>query len=387
MSARVLRYALLGLGCAVWLPMSVAHGRPYIPQSDAQVLAVVPPGAAHASAASAGLVRTRADIALPLAQFYIARSRESGDLRNLGYAERALTPWLTRASPVQATALVLHATILQSRHAFAPALAELDQALRLQPDNVQAWLTRATVLRVMGRYAEALTACAHLSGASEPSVPELCAQSIRALTGHLEEAYASVEAMGDAPLAPEVRTWRCSELGEMAERLGDDTAAERWLRAGLALAPQDFYMRTAFADLLLRQHRAAETLALLHGYESMEPMLLRVVIARQMLGAADADASRALLANALALEETRGEAVHRREQARFLLDVEQRPRAALEAALANWQVQHEPDDLLILLRAAQAAAQVQQAAVARRFVAQERLQDVRLAPYLMVGGS
>jgi tetratricopeptide (TPR) repeat protein len=386
MSARVLRCSLLGLGCAVLLPMAVAHGSPYVPQSDAQVLAVIPPGAAHASAASADLVRTRADIALPLAQFYIARSRESGDLRNLGYAERALTPWLTQASPVQATALVLHATILQSRHAFVPALAELDQALVLQPDDVQAWLTRATVLRVMGRYAEALTACGHLSGASEPSVPELCVHSIRALTGHLEEAYSAVEAMGTAPLPPEVQTWRCSELGEMAERLGDDAAAERWLRAGLTLAPQDFYMRTAFADLLLRQHRAAETLALLHGYESMEPMLLRVVIARRMLGRTDTDASRALLASALALEEARGEAVHRREQARFLLDVEQRPRSALEAALANWQVQHEPDDLLILLRAAQAAAQVQQAAVARQFVTQARLQDVRLAPYL-AGGS
>jgi tetratricopeptide (TPR) repeat protein len=327
-------------------------------------------------------VRARADVALPLAQFYIARSRESGDLRNLGYAESALAPWLARPSPVQATALVLHATLQQSRHAFEPALAELGRALALRPDDPQAWLTRATILRVLGRYADAADACAHLARTAGPAVSELCAESIRSLNGHLREAYTHLQALDEGPLTPELRAWRDSELGEMAERLGDDAAAEHWLRSGLALDPQDFYTRTAYADLLLRGRRPGETLALLQGHESVEPMLLRVVLARQMLGEADLPASRSLLESAFALEQERGDAVHRREQARFLLDVEHRPQAALAAAEENWRVQREPADLLILVRAAQAAGTAQAAAPARQFAFAQRLEDVRLAPYL-----
>jgi hypothetical protein len=45
-------------------------------------------------------------------------------------------------------------------------------------------------------------------------------------------------------------------------------------------------------------------------------------------------------------------------------------------------VQREPDDLMILLRAAQAARQPDAAAPARDFIVRQHLQDVRLQPYL-----
>jgi Tfp pilus assembly protein PilF len=325
--------------------------------------------------------RTRVDVALPLAQFYIARARASGDLRYLGYAEGMLAPWLSGAS-VRSGALVLHATVLQSRHAFSAALSELDRALALEPDNAQAWLTRATILRVLGRYPEAMQSCEHLGPAVDAAVIQLCEQSLRALTGELDGAYAALISLPQQTLSREVRAWRYSELGEMAERGGDDTAAEHWLHEGLALAPDDFYMRAAYADLLLRQHRAAETLQLLSGCESMEPLLLRMLIAHQMLGQREAADERAKLEDAFAIEEQRGEAVHRREQARFLLDIEHRPAAALAAAEENWRAQREPDDLLILLRAVQAAQLPDAAAPVMQFLTQEHLQDARLEPYL-----
>ena len=92
--------------------------------------------------------------------------------------------------------------------------------------------------------------------------------------------------------------------------------------------------------------------------------------------------SRALLANAFSVEEQRGEAVHRREQARFLLDVAHDSSAALGAAQENWQVQREPADVLILLRAAHAAGRPDAAAPALQFVRQHGLEDARLLPYL-----
>ena len=167
----------------------------------------------------------------------------------------------------------------------------------------------------------------------------------------------------------------------MAERLGDDRAAEHWLREGLAVAPDDFYMRAGCADVLLHQRRASEALQLLAGYESMEPMLLRIAIAQRLLHEAASARSEEQLSNAFSVEQQRGDAVHRREQARFLLDVSWQPAAALAAAQQNWEVQREPEDLLILLRAAQAAHEPRAADPAREFLRRNGLQDARLKPF------
>jgi tetratricopeptide (TPR) repeat protein len=361
-------------------PLGGARSAPYTPGSNAQVLAELPAGARHSSVATRELTRTRLDIALPLAQFYISRARATGDLRFLGYAEAILAPWMNRPD-VSTQVMVLHATILQSRHLFDASLTELDGALAKNPTDAQAWLTRATVLRVLGRYGEATLSCQRLAATADPAIATLCVQGLQGLMGRLPTAYATIAALPLQALPPEARAWRYSELGEMAERLGDDKAAEHWLREGLAIAPNDFYMRTACADLLLRQGRARDTLQLLAGYESMEPMLLRIAIAHRMLHDASGAQSEALLSSAFSVEQQRGDAVHRREQARFLLDVSWQPAAALTAAQQNWQVQREPEDLLILLRAAQAAHEPQAAAPAREFLKRQKLQDVRLAPY------
>jgi len=354
---------------------------PYTPHDDAVVLAEVAPGAAHVAAPALQLTRKRLDVALPLAQFYITRSRATGDLRFLGYAEATLEPWANQSPPLPAV-LVLHATILQSRHAFEASLEELDRAVAAQPDNAQAWLTRATVLRVLGYYAEALSACDQLEGRADGLIMTLCRESLLGLTGHLDSAYTAVSALQSQQLPEAVRAWRYSELGEMAERLGRDSEAEHWFVEGLQYTQDDFYIRSAYADLLLRHGRDAEALQLLKDYRSMEPMLLRVAIAEKRTRDRQASSTDAFLSNAFAVEEQRGDAVHRREQARFLLDVEQQPERALLAAEANWRVQREPDDVLILLRSALAAHRPDRAAPALKFLRQARLEDVRLDPYL-----
>ena len=128
--------------------------------------------------------------------------------------------------------------------------------------------------------------------------------------------------------------------------------------------------------------RDADALRLLNDYRSMEPMLLRVAIAEKRTGASQAAKTDAFLSNAFAVEAQRGDAVHRREQARFLLDVEQQPAQALATAQENWRMQREPDDILILLRSAQQANRPDLAAPALEFLRREKLEDVRLNPYL-----
>jgi tetratricopeptide (TPR) repeat protein len=358
--------------------MGAAAATPYIPGNDDEVLARLPAGATHTSVPIRQQAGARLDVALPLAQYYISQARATGDLRFLGYAEAVLKRW-SRQSPPNPDVLVLEATILQSRHAFDAALDELDEALRVRPDDAQAWLTRSTVLRVLGRYSEAAAACQEFARRADAGVSLICEQSIQGLAGHLETAYATLAALSTQGMLDPERAWRDSELGEMAVRLGREPDAELWFRNALARSPRDFYVRAALADLLLRQHRSAEVLALLQGQESIEPLLLRLAIAQKQQSDPGLAHSAELLQTAFATEAERGEPVHRREQARFLLEVQDRPQDALTVALANWAVQREPDDALVLVNAARAAGAPARAAPALEFARTQGLRDVRLA--------
>jgi tetratricopeptide (TPR) repeat protein len=377
---RILRGWLIALRAAVVLlaaGSADAFAGPYVPADDNAVLAEISAGTRYADVAARRLARGRVDVAIPLAQFYIQQSRLSGDLRFLGYAEAALAPWL-KQTPANAQVLVLQATLQQSRHEFGASLATLDHALAVRPEDPQALLIRATVLRVLGRYSEAGAACERFSQRVEPRLAALCVQSLRGLNGHLESAYTSLTQVSTQGWLIAEKSWLYSELGEMAVRLGRDEEAERWFQQDLRLSPADFYVRAAYADLMLQQARPAEALALLAGQESLEPLLLRIAIAQKQLRDPALNQSSARLRAAFAAELQRGEAVHRREQARFLLEVLDQPELSLAAALENWRVQHEPDDVLVLMRAAHAAGNPGAAAPALNFVRAQGQSDVRI---------
>jgi len=369
--------AWLGLAALGVTLVPQAYAAPYVPSSDNAVLADLPAGARYTDLAARRLAQGRIDVALPLAQFYIRQSRLSGDLRYLGYADAVLTPWLDHRPPAP-QALVLYATLQQSRHQFDAALATLAQALRFKPDDPQALLTQATIYRVLGRYADAGVSCERFSRLVEARFGTLCTQTLRGLTGQLESAYASLQSVSTQGWLETEKSWLYSELGEMAVRLGQDAQAERWFKLDLELAPADFYVRGAYADLLLQQRRAVDALQLLQGQESFEPLLLRIAIAQQQLRDPKLAQSRARLEAAFAAELQRGEAIHRREQARFLLIVQQQPQLALDAARENWRVQREPDDARVLVAAARAAGDPGAAAAAIAMLSAAGVREARL---------
>jgi tetratricopeptide (TPR) repeat protein len=372
---RLFTFFTVALLSAASLPL--AHAGPYVPSSDSAVLAELPAGTRHADVSARRLAQGRVDVAIPLAQFYIQQSRLSGDLRYLGYAEAVLTPWVKQNPPLP-DVLVLQATLQQSRHEFNASLDTLGRALTARPNDPQALLVRATIQRVLGRYPEAGAACEQFSRIVEPRLGALCIQSLRGLNGHLEAAYATLMQVSPQGWLTSEKSWLFSELGEMAVRLGRDADAQRWFEQDLNLAPTDFYVRAAYADLLLRQGRPGEALTLLQGRESFEPLLLRIAIAQRQLHDPQLAQSSARLRAAFAAETQRGEAVHRREQARFLLEVEDQPKLSLAAALENWAVQREPDDVLVLVNAAKAAGTPAAAEPALDFMRTQGLSDVRV---------
>lgn len=327
-------------------------------------------------------------LALRAAREAIERSRRTGDPRDLGTAQAWLQPWWSDAAAPPA-ARWLKATILQAQHDFDPALAELDRLLseRALPPALRAQveLTRAAVLQVRGRWAEARAGCERLA-APPLALPHglACLAELDSLQGRDAAAGDRLAALDRAPQAP--HAWLALLQAERAEREGRPQAGALYAKA-LTL-DDSLYVRAAQADWLLDAGRPAQAAALLRAGQpaTIEPMLaalpdallLRLAIAWRRLDDPGAAAARQELQARFDAAALRGDAGHARERARFALDVLGDAPLALRQAQLNWALQREPADALLLLRAAQAAGRPAAAQPVRDFVSEQGLRDHRL---------
>jgi Tfp pilus assembly protein PilF len=310
--------------------------------ADSEVLARLP----RRSGAAAELARRPRDLelAVRVAREDIERARAEADPRWLGRAQAALRPWWGDAEPPHEV-LILRATIRQSNHEFEAALADLALALRQDPEDPQAWLTRAVLQQVRGDRDGARASCRALGRLASELVVAACAASVDA---GAEPRLA--RALERAPAAdPALRAWALGILGELAGRRGDVALAESRLTAALALTPRDSYLLAALADLWLEHGRPREAVPLLAGEVQIDNLLLRLAIAETAAGAPDAAAHTAELGRRYAAAQARGDRVHLREQARYELELAHRPRVAFALAHENWTIQREAADARILV--------------------------------------
>ncbi|WP_164929157.1 tetratricopeptide repeat protein [Gloeobacter violaceus] len=365
---------------------AAAEATPFTPKSDGEVLERVRVRPADPQARALRELRTRLArqpqdlaLALQLARRYIERGRIEADPRYNGYAQAALAPWWEQPKP-PAPVLVMRATLRQADHDFEGALADLKLALAANPRDPQAWVTRALVQQVRGEYAEARKSCVPVMQFSSQLAGITCLSGVASLNGQAATSYALLErvitARTDASAGEKL--WAQTLLAEIAHRRGDPQKAEKHFRTAMAVGP-DSYLLGAYADFLLDEKRPREAVELLKGRARADGLLLRLAIAEQRLGLAQSAVHRTELAARFAASRRRGdEAVHRREEARFTLELLQQPRTALKLALANWQTQREPADARILLAAAQASGDAAAARPAIDWLKQSRLEDRRV---------
>lgn len=333
--------------------------------------------------------RQRADLtsALDLADGYIESGRQEADPRFYAYAEAALKPWLVRAEPPAAVRLRL-AAIRQFRHDFPGALDELNTLIADGYNDPQVWLLKASVLRVQGRYGPAMDACLRLEKTGDRLVAMTCAVEVQSLGGDgaaalrtlSDEVARASDRRGLAPVAAEVLAWSQGVLAGIAERQGESLLAERWYRASLAVAPDQAYVRLAYADFLLAQGRADDVVRLVEDRQSGDGFLLRLALAKAaQTKNTDNSLTRRVEERFNALR-ARGERPHLADAARFELNLRRRPRAAYDLALENWRTLREPADALILAQTALATGDSAAARQALRALSRQGLHDKRLSP-------
>ena len=348
-----------------WLALSIpsiTSGEPFLPQKDEQVLEhltvkATAPVAREIRALRTGLLHDpqNLNVAVSLATKLIEQSRSEGDPRFLGQAQAVLAPWLDHSTPPSST-LLLRAMIRQHAHEFDLALADLDAVLNMQPANAQAWLTRASIYQVQGRYEDARRACQPLLRLAGRHVALTCLGDIAGLSGQAATSRQMLTAsMERSGISVRERLWILTILAEMATRTGDVSAAEKHFLDARSLGVKDHYLLGAYADFLLDQGRVQEVVTLLQHETRADGLLLRLTLAEHVLHLPTAKNHTAELAARFAAGRERGTRVHVREEARFTLALLHDPQAALTLAQTNWAIQKEPWDARLLLEAALAA--------------------------------
>jgi predicted Zn-dependent protease len=359
-----MRWLLALIGCCAATCSLAATEVPYVPARDDIVLQTVPSFSDPRVRALDALRRQLAEQprdqqrAVKLSEGYLDYGRDTGDARYLGRAQAVIAPWLA-LSPAPIPVLLVHATILQSRHDFDQARAQLQSILLRDGDNAQAWLTLASVELVQGQLSAARRACAHLLESSDQLVPAACLSSLNAVNGHADNAYQVLSLMWPQARAESeaVQSWLQGILADSAKYLGTPLAADQHFRAALQLSPGDNFLLADYGDFLLDEGRAQQALDLVKDYPQSDTSFLRQVYAEQILGVPQAAADAAQMASRFAALETRGTYAYRREEAGFALRVQHQPMRALQLALENWTVQRAPEDMQVLLAAALAAGQ------------------------------
>ncbi len=375
------RTLLLGLALVAGSSLA-APGEPYVPASDDTVLQLVPtavdPRVRQFDTLRARWEKNPADLGLAtaLSTAYLDYARGTGDARYLGRAAAVIDPWL-KHSPPPVAAMLIDATILQSRHLFAESKLELTDVLRRDHDNSQAWLTLATVAQVQGDMDTPRFACAHLIGGGDALVAGACLGALNAVTGHPREGYQTIHTLllAEPATTPALQAWAQGLLADAALYTGDNALAESHYKAALQLSPGDNFLLADYADFLLDHNRPREALELLKDYVQSDTSFLRLCIAEQRLKLPQAAADAAQMAARFAATDQRGSYLYRREEALFALTVQHDTSAGLDLAQQNWTVQKAPQDARILLQAALLAGQPQAAQPVLDFIARTGLRE------------
>jgi tetratricopeptide (TPR) repeat protein len=347
------------IAAAIGLWSVAADAAPFVPTDDAQVLESGLPNAdprvrqMRDIAAQLAAAPDDLTVAMRLASRQLAMGVDESDPRFVGYAQGTLAKWWSDAG-AKPPLRVLRARIMQAQHQFSPAADELHRALADEPNLPDALLLLASIDEVTGDFAEAGSSCAKFAQVHPGLSAVACTASVRAVTGDAKSSYDTLaDAVSHIPTLDRAQLlWSLTILGETAIQL-DDPAASDHLKQALALDSRNVYAAAVYADYLLSRGQGDEVLRRLRGFDRIDTLYLRFVLAAQAVGDPEFPRYRDDLAARFAAARRQGDLVHLRDAARFALDIEHDNPRALKIALLNWQSNHKtPADLRVLLAAA-----------------------------------
>lgn len=350
------------LGPGLSLVASALTGPPVThPTRDEQTVFTITKQATPQNTLQNALITTTPEQHIARARQALLDFQRSANPRLLGDAQRELAG--VSAEDYTPDFYLYRASLRQSLHQFSAAIADLAELSKLQPNNFHAQMMRFNIAFVSGDTVVADLACDKLANASKDLYTASCRQLLRAAaTENVVEAEAAYHELKTAmakagPLADrQALSWASGSLADIAERAGRDDAAQLW-QLVLSMNPDDVYARARLAALKLATNNNAAVLALTGQYLAVDSLAVLHAIAARRQGGGEQLIS--VLRERFNEALWRGEVLHKRAYAQFLLDIESKPAAALLWAQNNWQEQREWPDTQLLIRARRAAVQAE----------------------------
>lgn len=379
--------SLLALQILLLSPASMAANEPYLPAGAEEVLLSIP---ADEREKRARIRNARRDFlqspdsavkAAALANAYLDLHEKLGDPRYLGYASSVIRDYqiATAENSLPAQLRLISADLLQARHEFTAAEAQINAVIAKAPDQWTAWLMLASIAETRGNYELARRACAQLIFAGQTLHGLTCAASVASMRGQSTAALQQLEQAlnAAADYDPETLAWSHVVAAEIALRLGRVAQAETYLQHALSLR-NNLYSRLLLADLLLEQGRFEDADSLTRDLPATDAVLVRRAEIAKQSSHGQFPVLAELLQRRVKAMHLRGEFSHGREEAQIALLLEDAPERALASALRNWEQQRESIDALLLLEAALAAGDAAAARPVLDWMETHNSDDVRL---------
>ncbi|MFN8611928.1 MAG: tetratricopeptide repeat protein [Vulcanimicrobiota bacterium] len=261
-----------------------------------------------------------------LAQAYLAKAQQSGDVSYFDEAEKLVDQALKKM-PEARPALLVKASLCEARHDFQGAIQICEKLEKKDPGDLGTRSLLANSLMEVGRLPEAL----EMARGIFRQLPTIAAATLAArayiATGDDDKARKILEvALGqEQPMENKISSRMRSLLGEMDVRHGNLAEAEQFYQASLEAWPENSQTSEDLARLRLLQGQPAEAekLFMASFARTQHPLLLREV-AQIKQSQGHADQAKSMLTQARTLlepEVKRGRYGHARDLARVLLDL------------------------------------------------------------------
>jgi tetratricopeptide (TPR) repeat protein len=302
---------------------------------------------------------TNPTLAAKKAAQLITLGRQQSDPRYFGHAQAEIQPWWNLINPPD-DILLIRATLKQNQHQYLDAIQDLEKLTQRSPKNSQAWLTLGTIQMIQGDYSQAKQSCAALARSHVSWLATLCFGQVMALTGKAEQGYNIIHLLlkqhADSDSTDKDlinQQWLHTLLAEISLRQGKKSQAVSHFKFALSIPQRDPYLLKVYSEFLRSNGEAIKVLSLLEKETQDDALLLELVLAaKQTKNKQRLDIYRHEFNERLLAAQMRGDTLHQREHATFLLEIVKDKKRALALAKNNWRIQKEPADMRLLLAAA-----------------------------------
>jgi hypothetical protein len=157
------------------------------------------------------------------------------------------------------------------------------------------------------------------------------------------------------------KEWLALHLGEAYRVAGQSDMAIATWKKQLKITPKSHIIKLSLAELWIQEGQYLLVKEMSGSVASTDALLMQYILAYQGLKDPEEKKLAALLESRLKSQSLRQEALIERPQLIYFIDYAKDPAAGLRLSIENWQIQQEPRDAVLFLKAALALNQPQAA--------------------------